>query len=71
MLYARKDIPANLLSHDFPSAEGFFIEINLYKKKWLDKEMRFYKHFANFIFCIVSLNNQNALKIPRTLAVLI
>ena len=35
MLYEREDIPANLLSHDFPSAESFFIEINLYKKKWL------------------------------------
>ena len=35
MLYVREDIPANLLSHDFPSAESFFIEINLYKKKWL------------------------------------
>ena len=35
MLYAWEDIPAKLLSHDFPSAESFFIEINLYKKKWL------------------------------------
>ena len=25
MLYVREDIPANLLSHDFPSAESFFI----------------------------------------------
>ena len=33
--YVREDIPAKLLSHDFPSAESFFIEINLYKKKWL------------------------------------
>ena len=34
-LYLRKDISAKLLSHDFPSAESFFIEINLHKKKWL------------------------------------
>ena len=34
MLYVREDIPAKLLSHDFPYA-GFFVEINLYKKKWL------------------------------------
>ena len=35
LLYVREDIPAKLLSHDFPSAESFFIEINLHKKKWL------------------------------------
>ena len=35
MLYLRKDIPAKLLSVDFPSVESLFIEINLYKKKWL------------------------------------
>ena len=35
MLYVQKDIPAKLLSHDFPSAESSFIEIKLYKKKWL------------------------------------
>ena len=34
-LYAREDIPAKLLNHDFLSAESFFIEINFYKKKWL------------------------------------
>ena len=34
MLYVRDDIPAKLLSHDFPSVESFFIGINLYKKKW-------------------------------------
>ena len=33
--------------------------------------MRLYKHFANFILCIVSLNNLHALKISRTLAALI
>ena len=33
LLYVREDIPAKLLSHDFPSAESFFIEINLHKKK--------------------------------------
>ena len=35
MLYVWEDIPAKLLSHDFPCAESFFVEINLYKKKWL------------------------------------
>ena len=35
MLYVREDIPAKLLSHGFPCAENFFVEINLYKKKWL------------------------------------
>ena len=35
MLYVRGDIPAKLLSHDFPSMGSFFIEINLHKKKWL------------------------------------
>ena len=24
-----------LLSHDFPSTKSFFVEINLYEKKWL------------------------------------
>ena len=33
MLYVREDIPAKLLSHNFPSAESFFIKINLYKNK--------------------------------------
>ena len=35
MLYVWEDIPAKLLSHDFPCAESFFVEINLYKKIWL------------------------------------
>ena len=35
MLYVREAIAARSLNHDFPSAESFFIEINLYKKKWL------------------------------------
>ena len=29
MLYIREDIPARVLSHNFPSAERFFIEIIL------------------------------------------
>ena len=29
------DIPAQILSHDFPSAESFFVEMILHKKKWL------------------------------------
>ena len=32
-LYAREDIPAKLLNHDFLSAESFFVEINFYIKK--------------------------------------
>ena len=35
MLYMREDIPAKVLRHKFPSAEGFFIKIILHKKKWL------------------------------------
>ena len=35
IFYIREDIPAKLLSHDFPFTESFFVEINLYKKKWL------------------------------------
>ena len=33
--YVREDIPTKILSHDFPSGECFFVEIILYKKKWL------------------------------------
>ena len=35
MLYVWEDIPAKLLSHAFPSAKNFFVEINPNKKKWL------------------------------------
>ena len=35
LLCVREDIPAKILSHDFPSAESFFVEIILHKKKWL------------------------------------
>ena len=35
MLYVRKDMPAKVLSHNSPSAERFFVEMILYKKKWL------------------------------------
>ena len=34
LLYVRQDIPAKTLSHDFPSAESFFVDIILHKKKW-------------------------------------
>ena len=37
LLYVRKDIPAKILSHDFPSAESFFVEIILHKKEMADK----------------------------------
>ena len=35
LLYVREDISTKILSHDFPSAERFFVEIILHKKKWL------------------------------------
>ena len=35
LLYVREDIPTKILSHDFLSAESFFVEIILHKKKWL------------------------------------
>ena len=35
LLYVREDIPTKILRHDFPSAESFFVEIILHKKKWL------------------------------------
>ena len=35
LLYFQEDIPAKVLSHDFPTAESFFIKIILHKKKWL------------------------------------
>ena len=31
----REDIPTNILGHDFPTAESFFVEIILHKKKRL------------------------------------
>ena len=35
LLYVREDIPAKVLSHDFPTVVSFFVEIILHKKKWL------------------------------------
>ena len=35
LLFVREDIPAKVLSHDFPSIKSFFVEIILHKKKWL------------------------------------
>ena len=35
LLYVRKDIPTKIVRHDFPSVERFFVEIILYKNKWL------------------------------------
>ena len=35
MLYVREDIPSKLLSIENRTSEGFYIEINLRKKKWL------------------------------------
>ena len=35
LLYVREHITTKILSHDFSSAESFFVEIILYKKKWL------------------------------------
>ena len=37
ILYVQKDIHVKLLSHDFSSTESYFVEIKLYKKKWLIK----------------------------------
>ena len=37
MLYFREDIPEKDLSHIFPSATSFFLEIILHKEKWLIK----------------------------------
>ena len=34
MLYVREDIPSKLLSIENQPVEGFYIEINLRKKKW-------------------------------------
>ena len=92
MLYVRKDVPAKLLSHDFPSAESFLLRSTSVNGSGLLTVlvtptrvtlenilissvdhflpntgilpflvilmhvliMRLYKHFANFILCIVS-----------------
>ena len=35
MLYFWEDIPTRVLSHNLSSAESFFIEIILYRKKYL------------------------------------
>ena len=35
LLYVREDIPTKVIHCDFPTSEIFFVEINLYKKKWL------------------------------------
>ena len=35
MFYVREDIPSKLLSNENQPIEGFYIEINLRKKKWL------------------------------------
>ena len=48
MLYIREDIPARVLSHNFPSAESFFIEIifiTLHKMK-TDQPLRNKEAFA-------------------------
>ena len=35
MLYVREDIPSNLMGVETFPTEGFYLEINLRKKKWL------------------------------------
>ena len=35
LLYAREDIPSNLLSIENKLIEGFYIELNFHKNKWL------------------------------------
>ena len=35
LVYIREDIPSKLIPTDFPNREGFFLELNLRKKKWV------------------------------------
>ena len=35
LLYVRRDIPSNLLSIENKPIEGFYVELNLHKNKWL------------------------------------
>ena len=35
MFYVREDVPSKLLSTENQPIEGFYVEINLRKKKWL------------------------------------
>ena len=49
MLYVREEAPAKVLSHNFPSAESFFVKIILHMKKWL-------------VNCSYNPNNNNDIK---------
>ena len=35
LVYVPEDIPPKLITANLPNAEGFFLEINLRKKKWV------------------------------------
>ena len=35
LLYVGENIPSKILSHNFPSAESFFVEIIIHQKRWL------------------------------------
>ena len=35
LAYIREDIPSKLIPTDFSNREGFFVELNLRKKKWV------------------------------------
>ena len=35
LAYIREDIPSKLIPTDFLNREGFFVELNLRKKKWV------------------------------------
>ena len=35
ILYVKEDVLAKVLSHEFPTAESFFVETIINKKKWL------------------------------------
>ena len=34
LVFIREDIPSKLIPTDFSKREGFFLELNLQKKKW-------------------------------------
>ena len=35
ILYVREDIPVKVLCHGFLFADGFFVKINLHKRRWI------------------------------------
>ena len=52
LVYIREDIPSKLIPTDFSNREGFFLELNFRKKKWVlccsyNPQYRNYKKFSN------------------------